>query len=167
MDDEHIMQELIILAKKAFENGEYPVAAAIMIGDEVFYGHNTNNKHNSWTHHAENSLLIKHCEKVKTARKNGESVELFTTLEPCIMCLGTAVLSRITRIVYSCPDPHGGACSLDHEQVAPGYKSKWPEVEGGLCKEDSFSLLHSFMKKNDGNWLKIRKRFEEMHTTWS
>lgn len=166
MDDQKIMRETISLAKKAFENGEYPIAAAIRIGDEVFYGHNTNNKHNSWMHHAENSLLIKHGEKIKAARKSGEAVELFTTLEPCIMCLGTAILSRVTRIVYACPDPHGGATSIDYSQII-GYKNKRIEITGGLYKEESYELFHSFMKKNDDNWLKIRKRFEEMHATWT
>ena len=63
--------------------------------------------------HAESLLIGKHATKIKEARKKGEITELFTTLEPCFMCFGTAIYNRINRIIYACcPDPIAGAIHI-------------------------------------------------------
>lgn len=81
--------------------------------------------------------------------KNKKSkVVIYTSLEPCLMCLGTSVLNRISRIVYACPDPFTGAMNIQLNNILPaGYKKIWPEMSSGLMKTDSYELIVNFMEK--------------------
>lgn len=57
----------------------------------------------------------------KNITEENAFVEIYTTLEPCIMCLGTLVMSRVNRIVFACPDPLGGATSINKNTLSTYY----------------------------------------------
>lgn len=156
-------------AEKSLSKGDFPVGAVLVI-DGKLRDKKRNTLHNDkdWTSHAE-SLIIKENSKIirKKIKNNNSKIELYTTLEPCLMCLGTVVLNRISKIIYACQDPHGGATHLNPKNLTDWYERKWPEIRGELFREESYELLIEFMKKkNDETWNKILKLYEGMHRKW-
>ena len=79
--------------------------------------------------------------------------------------MGTSVLNRIGKIIYACPDPNGGAASLDSKALPEWYAKKWPIIENGIFREESYQLLVNHMKEND-SWKNILKKFEKMYKGW-
>ncbi len=171
--DKKIMRLTLDEAKAALEAGDYPVASVLVIDGEVIEVlSNKNVSHSAWASHAESLVLQKHSSLIKEkTRKLSVSeempgrVELYTTLEPCLMCLGTAVMHKVKRIVYSCPDPRGGVTSLIHpEQLTEFYQKRWPEIVGNVLWEDSYELITTFIRTQPQDfWPVILESFEKMH----
>lgn len=163
--DKEYMQIALTEAKKALEKGNYPVGAVITIDDEfIAKGSNSLHSGKNWASHAESTLIINNSNLIKEKINNGSKVKLYTTLEPCLMCLGTAILHRITKIIYACPDPHGGATGIKPENLTEWYVQKWPVIEKNVFKEEAYELMTTFMKnKNTDTWNKILKLFENMN----
>jgi tRNA(adenine34) deaminase len=166
--DFNLMKKALVEAKKALEKGNYPIGAVLVIDDEIIdLGGNNIHAGGSWISHAENSLLIKHSDKIRTAllpnildkTKKKAKVELFTTLEPCLMCLGSAIIHRISRIIYACKDPHGGAINLEPKDMKDWYKEIWPEIKSGVCEDEAMSLMITYLNNQEENdWIKKLKK---------
>jgi len=167
--DREYMKMALKEARKALSRGDYPIGAVLLI-DGKYVGIMGNSLHTGkdWISHAEADLLRKYSKIIKkNVKKNKSEIVLYTTLEPCLMCLGTCILNRISRIVYSCPDPHGGATRINPKELTEWYVRKWPQIEGGLYKEESYELMIEFMDmKNDDVWNKIKILFVKMHEKW-
>lgn len=94
-------------ARKAKEIGEVPIGAVIVLDEAVISSaHNLREKEQRSIAHAEILAIDKACEKIGSWRL--ENATLYVTLEPCPMCAGAIVLSRIGRVVYGASDPKGG-----------------------------------------------------------
>jgi len=167
--DIELMREALNEAKKALEKGNYPIGAILLIDGEIIdlAGNNIHTGKN-WISHAENTLLIKHSEKIRDTllpsildkTKTKPKVELFTTLEPCLMCLGSAIIHRISRIVYACDDPHGGASQLETKKMKDWYKNIWPEIKSGVCKEEAINLMITYLNtQKENDWIKKLKKY--------
>lgn len=155
-------------AKIALDNGDYPVGAVLVIDGEVV-GKKRNHSRSIGNRamHAELSLIKENSDKIVEKTRNGSKAELYVTLEPCLMCLGAAALHNISRIVFACPDPHGGATKLNSNTLSDWYVRHWPKIKGGLLKEESHELLIKFMKsKNTETWNRILSLFEQMRKNW-
>ena len=101
MDDKKFMLEAIKEAEKAFELDEVPVGAIIVKGNEIISrAYNRKEIDNISIKHAEMIAIEKACIKLKSWRLEG--CVLYTTLEPCEMCMGAIKESRISRVVYGC-----------------------------------------------------------------
>ena len=160
MNDEYFMNIALEEAQKAFDRGDFPVGAVLTL-DGKFYakGGNTQVSGSNLSLHAESAMIIKHSPEIRKARKT-KRVELYSTLEPCIMCFGTAVQNGIHRIVYACPDPFGGATDI----TTPGnawVRERIPIIEGGLFREKSYGLIMKYMPGKEA-WKNVLKAFEEM-----
>ncbi len=95
------LKEAINESKKAIKMNEVPVGAVLVLGNKIVArAHNTKESDNDPTQHAEIKILQNYCKKIKNWRLNGYS--LFTTLEPCLMCAGAIIHSRISKVVYCC-----------------------------------------------------------------
>jgi len=167
--DREFMNIALSEAKKALESGDYPVGAVLVInGKLIDKTRNSLYTGKDWVSHAESNLIRKCSPIIKEEIKsNNSKVELFTTLEPCLMCLGSSILHRISRIIFSCPDPHGGATKLDKQSLSDWYNRKWPIIEGGLLKDESYDLMIEFMKKqNTDSWNRILDLYKNMHKDW-
>lgn len=119
------MRFALTQAQDALRNHDFPVGAVLVIDGEVIGGdHNRIVSTKSLVAHAENALLIAHATMLAHAR--GREVALYTTLEPCMMCMATAVHSHISKIIYACADAHGGStkCPFD----SGWYREQWPIV---------------------------------------
>ena len=83
------------------------------------------------------------------------------------MCIGAAVLHRVSRIVYACPDPQGGAAALDPSGLGRWYTKRWPRIERGPRRDDAYALLVAYMAgRDEASWSRKLQRFERMRATW-
>ena len=158
--DRKLMFEALAEAKKAYSKGQIPIGAALVIGGQIVdVNSNSQFKNKNWFHHAENILIQGNGERIKDARKTGKSVELYTTLEPCLMCLGAMAHSRLSRIVYACPDPIAGSSHL--EPPTNWYREKWPIIEQGPYKKESYEIFMKHIEENQEEWKNVINIYRE------
>ncbi|MGV8086626.1 MAG: nucleoside deaminase [Candidatus Woesearchaeota archaeon] len=158
-DDKKFMRLAIIEQEKAYKREEYPVAAALVIDDKLI-GIATNSlvTSNKGITHAEMNLITKYSSIITEAKKERKVITLYTTLEPCLMCLGTSVLHRISRIVYAYVDPDGGATNIFKKKLPGYYARHWPIIEGGLYSKESQKFVLLFLKKQSSvGWKNVLK----------
>jgi tRNA(adenine34) deaminase len=123
--------------------GEIPVGAvAVLDGRVVARGHNQRESLRDPTAHAEMLVLREAALRLGRWRLNG--VRLYVTLEPCPMCAGAAVLSRISRLIFGCRDPRTGACGSLYTVVQDPRLNHRVEVEEGLRGEECARHLRDF-----------------------
>jgi tRNA(adenine34) deaminase len=148
-EDRSFMGIAIKEAEISFHEGGFPVGAVLVVdGKLVGKERNSIRSDKDWISHAEMKLLSKYSSFIKECVKNKNSiVTVYTSLEPCLMCFGASALNRISRIVYACPDPFTGATSIHLDALPVGYKRMWPQVSGGLMKEESYNLVVTCMQK--------------------
>ena len=150
-------------AQISLTEGNFPVGAVLVIDEKLIdQKRNFIKTKSDWISHAEMELIKEHSSLIKKSIKNNSFITLYTTLEPCLMCLGAAALHRISRIVYACSDPFTGATCVKQEDLPVGYKNMWPKMEGGLMKEDSKKLLIQCMERgNNEKWKKMLELLEK------
>ena len=145
MNDLKYMNLALDEAKKAFDEGEVPVGAIIVRnGKIVVVAHNNREVANDATGHAETLAIRKACEIIGSWRL--EDCELYVTLEPCPMCMGAIINSRIKRVVYAAKDPKAGACGSVIDLTAYPFNHK-PIVECGVMQNECASILSDFFYK--------------------
>ena len=139
------MKEAIIEAKKAYEKDEVPIGAVIVKeGKIIARAHNLRESKQIATAHAEILAIEKACKKIGSWRLN--DCTLYVTLEPCAMCSGAMILSRVNRIVYGASDTKGGcidSCIKMYEQQGFNH---YPLVTSGVLKDECSSILTAFFK---------------------
>jgi tRNA(adenine34) deaminase len=144
--DEDMMREAFLEAKLAWEKDEVPIGAIITLGGEVIArGHNTRETSCRPTDHAEINA-IENAAKVLGAWRL-EQTTLYVTLEPCIMCAGAILQSRIPRVVWAASDPKAGACESLYELLKDGRLNHRCEVHSGVHQDQSSELLKSFFRQ--------------------
>jgi len=144
--NERYMKEAIKEAKKAECKDEVPIGAIIVReGKIIARAHNTRQTKQISTHHAEILCIEKACRKLGTWRL--EECELYVTLEPCSMCAGAIQQSRIKKVVFGAYDPKGGFFGSNFNINEVKGLNHYPEVEGGVMKEETSKLLKDFFKR--------------------
>ncbi|MDF2536644.1 MAG: tadA [Bacillales bacterium] len=137
-------------AKKAEAIGEVPIGAIIVLDGEIIArGHNLRETKQSSTAHAELLVIEEACKKVGSWRL--ENATLYVTLEPCPMCAGAIIMSRITRVVYGATDAKAGCVGTFMNLLQDERFNHQCQVEKGILSEECGQLLSNFFKK-------IRKR---------
>ena len=149
MTDVEYMREAIAEAKKAAEIGEVPVGAVIVKGGEIIArAHNERETGKDATRHAEIIAIEKACKKLGGWRLIG--CDMYVTLEPCPMCAGALVNSRMVRVIYGAKDLRAGAFGsvLDLNAYPLNHK---PEIKGGVLEDEClFPIREFFLKKRVG-----------------
>jgi len=139
------MNEAIIEAKKAYQIGEVPVGAIIVKDNEIIArGHNLRQSTQISTHHAEIIAINEACQQLGTWRLI--DCELYVTLEPCIMCAGALILSRIQKVYFGASDPKfGSVVSITRTLDIEKYNHQ-VLYEGGLLEDACSQILIDFFK---------------------
>ena len=149
MTDEELMRLAIEQAKQAALEGEVPVGAVIAKnGEVVSVGRNRRESGKNALYHAELEAIDLACKKLGGWRL--WECDLFVTLEPCPMCTGAVINSRIRRLVYGASDPKAGSCDSVVNLFDLPYNHK-PEVVSGFMREECSALLTGFfanLRKN-------------------
>lgn len=143
-DDEWYMQQALLYAKQAADEGEVPIGAIIVDqeGDIIGIGYNQVEKRGTQTAHAEMLALQ------DAAGKRGWRLEnclLYVTLEPCLMCNGAVRLSRLKGVVFGARSNLFG-CHLDNDFFVPLYKKSMSFVKEGVCEQQCKEILKAFFK---------------------
>ncbi len=139
---EKYMRAAIAQAKRAASKGEVPVGAVIVRNGEIIArAYNTRETGKNALCHAEIKAIHKACKKLGGWRL--PECELYVTLEPCPMCAGAIVNSRIVSVYYGAYDKKAGAFGTLFDMNAFGLNHK-PEIVSGVLEEECASLLSSF-----------------------
>jgi tRNA(adenine34) deaminase len=143
--EEYYMDLAIQEAKKAEDINEVPIGAIIVLNDEVIArGHNLRETTQNAVTHAEILAIQEACNQVGSWRL--EEAELYVTLEPCPMCSGAILLSRINKIVYGAADPKAGCAGTLMNLLQDSRFNHQCEVMSGVKSEECGQLLSQFFK---------------------
>lgn len=142
---EKYMREALKEALKAYNKEEVPVGAVI-VKDSIIIsrGYNSKEEKNNTIKHAEIIAIEKASKKLKNWRL--EDCEMYVTLEPCPMCAGAIINSRIKKVYIGTLDEKTGACKSVLNLFEYPFNHK-VEVEYGILKEDSEKILKKFFKE--------------------
>jgi len=140
------MREALKEAAKASEEDEVPVGAVVVYdGKVIARGHNQIERLKDPTAHAEMLALTSATNFLKTKWLNGAS--LYVTIEPCSMCAGALVLSRISNLYFGAKDPKTGACGSVINIANNKKLNHRIKVKSGILEAECSSLLKDFFKK--------------------
>lgn len=145
MNDEEYMGLALEEARRAFELGEVPIGAVIVKDGEVIAAaHNLRETGHDATAHAEVLAIRRACEKIGHWRLTGAT--LYVTIEPCPMCAGALVMSRVDRLVYGAADYKAGAVeSLFNITNHSGLNHRMM-VRAGVREEECRTLMKDFFR---------------------
>lgn len=131
-------------AEKALKEGEVPIGAVVVLdGKVISRGHNRRTKRQIATAHAEIEAIEKACKKLGSWRI--PECELYVTLEPCPMCMGAVLNSRIKKVYFGAPEDKGR--SLTRELATANLLNHTVEVEGGVMEEECREILSRFFSE--------------------
>lgn len=146
MDDAYFMQIAINEARAAAILGEVPIGAVlVMDGEIIAKAHNMKEVWLDPTAHAEIVAIRKACEKLKRWRLTGAT--MYVTLEPCPMCAGAIVQSRIDRLVYGAKDPKAGAVDSLFNMLQNDALNHQLAVSSGVLGKECSDVLKEFFYK--------------------
>ena len=141
MTDEALMREALELARRAIDVGEVPIAAVVAhAGKIIGWGWNELNAKRDRTMHAEMAAFRDAAGRYPTDTKD---LVLVSTLEPCVMCFGAALLSGVGRIVYALPAPADGGMARVTQPSSP--EAQWPEVAGDVLGGEARTLFERWL----------------------
>lgn len=143
-EKELFMKEALNEAKKAYKKEEIPVGAIIVKNSKIISrGHNLKEIKNSSIAHAEIIAINKANKKLEAWRL--EDCEMYVTLEPCMMCMGAIINSRIKKLYIGTLDPKTGSCTsvIDIKQYKFNHEV---EIETGILKDECEYILKDFFK---------------------
>lgn len=139
------MKEALKEAKKAELIDEVPVGCVIVKDDKIIArGHNQRETKQSPIGHAEIVAVNKASKKLKSWRLEG--CDIYVTLEPCIMCSGAIIQSRINKVYYGASDPKGGALGSSINVLEANNINHHPEVISEVLKEECSSIITNYFK---------------------
>ena len=139
------MLEAIKEAKKAELLDEVPIGCVIVKDNKIISrGHNVRESKNNPIGHAEIIAITKASKKLKSWRLN--DCELYVTIEPCIMCSGAIIQSRIKAVYYGAKDYKGGAFGSSIDVLKAENINHHPEIVGGVLEKECSELISRYFK---------------------
>jgi tRNA(adenine34) deaminase len=140
------MQEALSEAQLALQTADVPVGAVVVVeGKIIGRGRNQREALADPTAHAEVLALRQAAQRLGSWRLTAAT--LYVTLEPCIMCVGAAVLSRIQCLVFGCRDPKAGACGSQFDILGAQRLNHTFPVLAGVCEAEASALLSGFFQR--------------------
>ena len=144
MEHEDYMREALSLAREAAQEGEVPVGCVIVKDGEIIgRGRNRREELQRTSSHAEMEAIAQANERLRSWRLDG--CTLYVTLEPCPMCTGAIINSRIPCLVFGARDAVTGSCGSVIDLFFENY-GHHPKVYAGVLGDESAELLRSFFK---------------------
>ncbi len=153
------MQHALKLAETAEQKGEVPIGAVLVLKGEIIgEGFNTSISDHDPTAHAEINAIRQAAEKQQNYRLPGST--LYVTLEPCSMCAGALIHSRVERLVFAASDTKAGACGSVFDVISTNQFNHRVHYEKGLLGEEAATILSNFFKKRRAD-KKMKQHKEE------
>ncbi len=153
----HFMHEALLVARAGLDRGELPIGAVVVLGDRVIAAaHTAEREQGRLLVHAE-LLALGAADRLRPFPGKRAEARLFTTLEPCLMCLGAAMSFGVGEIHYALESPGDGAVALVRgwrrdEQAMPSYRL--PGIHGGTLRQESIALFNEYVARHSsgGAW---------------
>lgn len=145
-------RRVLALAAEALEQGEFPIAAIVVLDDEIIARAATSERRERrFLGHAE-LVTLEEADKQQLSFAERNRSRLFTNLEPCLMCMGAAMSFFLGEIVYGLESPGDGAVELVRtwirkEEDFPGYQI--PKIVGGVLAEESVCLFEEYVARRE------------------
>jgi len=140
------MNEALMLAQRAADEGEVPIGAIVVRGERIIgRGFNQNIGHHDPSAHAEIMAMREAGSKQENHRLPG--CTLYVTLEPCMMCAGAMIHARLDRIVFAANDPKTGAAGGKFDLLSDPAHNHAPLVDGGCLADECSALLRDFFRQ--------------------
>ena len=144
------MNIALLEAQKAALIDEVPIGAVIVKdGKVIAKSYNQREKRNDPTAHAEVLAIRSACRKLKSWRLVGCTI--YVTIEPCSMCAGTILWTRMDRIVYGSKDPKGGALGSSYNLFEQKNLNHQVEVKSGIKEKECATIIKDYFKKKRDN----------------
>ncbi|MBM3776779.1 MAG: tRNA adenosine(34) deaminase TadA [Acidimicrobiia bacterium] len=139
------MEAAIAQARRAFDAGEVPIGAVLVVEDRIVAeGFNQPIRGVDPTAHAEVVALREGARRLGNYRLTGST--LYVTVEPCLMCVGALIHARVAEVVYGTAEPRTGALvSCVRALDSPGLNHRFA-VTGGVCEDSCRALLQQFFR---------------------
>jgi len=145
MNDEELMRMAIAEAKLAEEHGDIPIGAIVVLNNEVLSSrHNERELQNDPTAHAEMLAIRDAAKALGTSRLDGAI--LVSTLEPCPMCAGAALLARVSKVIFGAEDPKAGALGSLYQLGSDPRLNHEFVVTPRVLQEECGRLLQKFFQ---------------------
>ena len=144
--DEKYMKEAVRQARKAYGIGEVPIGCVIVYEDKIIgRGYNRRTVDKNTLAHAELIAIRKACKKIGDWRLEG--CTMYVTLEPCQMCSGAIVQSRIPRVVIGCMNPKAGCAGSILNLLQVEEFNHQTELTKGVLEEECSQMMKAFFKE--------------------
>ncbi len=145
-DDLRWMEAAFSEAQKAMDENEVPIGAVVVHENRVIgRGHNRIEALQDATAHAEILAISSAANTLGTWRLN--ECELYVTIEPCMMCCGAILLSRVRRLVYGARDPRFGACVSCYQLLAENKYRQPIQIDSGILESPCSEILKEFFRR--------------------
>lgn len=146
-EDAFYMRAALAEAAQAYALGEVPIGAVLVdeAGEIVARGHNLRERDHDATAHAEMIAIRAACERLGRWRLS--RLTLYVTIEPCPMCAGAIVMSRVDRVVYGGTDYKAGACESLFNIPGHPALNHHPEVTAGVLAEECADIMKRFFRE--------------------
>lgn len=155
MTDYELMGAALAEAEQAAALGEVPVGAVVVRDGEIIAAaHNTRETEKNALHHAELLAIDAACKKLGGWRLH--RCDLYVTLEPCPMCAGALINSRMKTVYYGAPDPKAGSCGSLINLFALPYNHQ-PALVSGVLEQECADILRNFFRELRKKRKEIRK----------
>ena len=142
---EEYMREALKEAEKCIDTGDVPIGCVIVKNGEIIArGHNTREAFHTALGHAEINAIGNACKSIGSWRL--ENCAIYVTLEPCPMCAGAIINSRIGEVYFGAYDKKGGAVGGIINLFEENFNHK-PKVQGGILKDECALILQNFFAK--------------------
>ena len=144
-DKTYFMKKAIAAAKRAAACDEVPVGAVIVKDGEIIAtACNRKERDNCAVSHAEIVAIRKACKKLGNWYLEG--CEMYVTLEPCPMCAGALINSRLDKLYFGAYDPKAGCCGSLYDLVRDGRFNHTLDEEGGTMREECDALISNYFR---------------------
>lgn len=146
-EDDFYMREALREAEKAYALAEVPIGAVLVdaAGEIIARGHNLRERDHDATAHAEMIAIRAACAALGRWRLSG--LTLYVTIEPCPMCAGAIVMSRVNRVVYGGTDRKAGACESLFNIPGHPALNHHPEVTAGVLEAECAGIMKRFFRE--------------------
>lgn len=159
MENTDFMKEALRLAKISYGEGEVPIGAVVTLGDEIVgRGRNRREYGKNALYHAEIEAIDEACRNLGGWRLH--KCDIYVTLEPCPMCAGAIINSRIKNVIFGAYDRKNGACGSVTNLLTMDFNHK-PDFQGGFMEKECADILSRFFKE-----LREKKQTEKENEQW-
>jgi tRNA(adenine34) deaminase len=153
MDYEHYMRKALDLAREALSAGEFPVGCVLVYQDRILATGSRTGSSGDFPNEIDHAEIVAlRCLAGIGEKIDHKKITLFSTMEPCLMCLGAVVLSGIGEIVYAYEDVMGGCMRCDLQALSPLYRNHKISIVANVLRGESLELFKAFFKNPENSY---------------